>query len=401
MDATEFLIYWRVIQKRWWLIALLLSVTLAVIAVTKLSEKPLYRSTTRLQVVAAAPGEISLFGQFRAAASRDEIIQAQADFIQTLYSDTVAFTTIAATGLGISPFTLKSNISNSTDGAFINITYAATSPEEAEKVLTTLVDQTLATYRQLQARPATVTREFLAGELAAADQQVSEAREALLKFKQRHNLADLDREILATQDLLRSLRGQRDAAQSQALQAATLVDFYQTQVDQATSNADEATKREATATANFWLGQARSYGDRLIEQQALAESTQIQIEQLNQQIAAREAELASYIGLQAELATLQERLNRAEGNLNFLYGKQNEATLKENQALKSGFIQITNPVRTSDRPFRDSASRLLILGAVVSVVAGLVLVFLLEFIESVVKQAVSANDDEHVRVAAD
>lgn len=401
MDTTEFLVYWRVIRKRWWLIALLLSVTVAIIGVSKANEKPLYRSSARLQVVAAAPGEVSLFGQFRAAASRDEIIQAQADFIQTLYSDNVAFTTIAATGLGISPMALKANIVNSTDGAFINVTYAAVSPEEAEKVLATLIDQTLATYRQLQARPATVTREFLTGELETADQQVSEAREALVKFKQRHNLADLDREIFATQDVLRSLRSQRDNAQSQALQAQALVDFYQAQVDAATNAADEATKREATATATFWLGQGRAYGDRLIEQQALAESMQIQLEQLNQQIAAREAELASYIGLQSELAGINERLARAESNFNFLYGKQNEAILKENQALKSGFIQITNPVRTSDRPFRSSASRLLILGAVVSIVAGLVLVFLLEFIESIVKQAVPAGDDEHIHVAAD
>ncbi|HBY97257.1 MAG: hypothetical protein M5U01_07600 [Ardenticatenaceae bacterium] len=401
MDTTEFLVYWRVIRKRWWLIALLLSVTLAVIGVSKVNEKPLYHSSTRLQVVAAAPGEVSLFEQFRAAASRDEITQAQADFIQTLYSDTVAFTTIAATGLGISPPTLKANISNSTDGAFINVTYAAISPEEAEKVLTTLVDQTLTTYRQLQARPATVTREFLTGELETADQQVSEAREALLKFKQRHNLADLDREILATQDALRSLRSQRDNVQSQSLQAAALVDFYKTQMDAATNSAEEATRREASATATFWLGQARNYGDRLIEQQALAESTQIQLDQLNQQIAAREAELASYIGLQAELADIQERLARAEANFNFLYGKQSEAILKENQALKSGFIQVTNPVRTSDRPFRTSASRLLILGAVVSIVAGLVLAFLLEFIESVVKQAMITSDDEHIHVAAD
>lgn len=386
MDATEFLTYWRVVRKRWWLIALLFGATMAIIVGAQATEAPLYRSTTRLQVVAAAPGEVSLFGQFRATATRDEIVQAQADFIQTLFSDTVAFNTIAATGLGITPAELKANIASSTDGAFINITYAASSPDEAQRVLTTLADETLKTYRQLQARPATVIREFLGGELTETEQSVTAARQELLKFKQLHNIDDVGREVVATQDALRALAGQRDYSQTQLEQARSLVVFYTDRVDDATRKAEEAATRDASATATFWNNQARLYGERLAEQEALVETSAIAITQINQQIDDRERALATLIGLQAEQQQLVEAVKRAEDYNGFLVGKQNEAALKENQALKSGFIQVTDPVRTSDRPIRSNPTRLLLVGAIGSLVAGFVLAFLLELVESISRQ---------------
>lgn len=104
-------------------------------------------------------------------------------------------------------------------------------------------------------------------------------------------------------------------------------------------------------------------------------------------IAERSDELRSLLGLYAEYNALERDLSRATNNYSFLWDKENEARLKQAQAERLGYIQITEPARKPDSPVPSKMLQLAAAGGAVSVLTGLVLSFLIEFLSSLGKAA--------------
>ncbi|MBN1400908.1 MAG: hypothetical protein JXA74_08715, partial [Anaerolineae bacterium] len=100
-------------------------------------------------------------------------------------------------------------------------------------------------------------------------------------------------------------------------------------------------------------------------------------------IAERTAELQTLLGLYDEYNALAQQLNRAQANYGFLLDKENEARLKQLQAERLGYIQITEPARKPDAPVSSKMVQLLLVGGAVSILTGFVLAFLIEFLASV------------------
>jgi uncharacterized protein involved in exopolysaccharide biosynthesis len=87
------------------------------------------------------------------------------------------------------------------------------------------------------------------------------------------------------------------------------------------------------------------------------------------------------IGLSAEYNELTDRVERVRTTHNFLLDKKAEAQIKENQILSLGSIQIITPARPPQQPTSIINSKLIILGAIASSLAGILLTFLLEYLE--------------------
>ena len=172
MDASEFLVYLNIIRKRLWLIILLFIVTVGTVFFLSKKEKPVYRASVRLQVVASEPQEVALFSEFRAGATSQQLINAQTDFIRSLQSGVVAWQTIADLNLGIGAYDLLKSLSISTEGPFITVIVEADDPAIAEALATTHVENALQYYRATRARPSTVIREFISGQLAMEEKQL-------------------------------------------------------------------------------------------------------------------------------------------------------------------------------------------------------------------------------------
>ncbi len=97
-------------------------------------------------------------------------------------------------------------------------------------------------------------------------------------------------------------------------------------------------------------------------------------------IAQQEAELERLLKLTTEYDELVRNVNRIQSNYNFLSDKENEAKLKQSQANNVSFIQIIEPARMPDRPAPSRTPKMLAVGSIVSLVAGIILAFVLEFI---------------------
>ena len=382
MGVSDFLVYLNIIRKRLWLIILLCVATVGGIFFMSATADPIYRASVRLQVVASEPQEVALFSDFKAGATTTELMAAQTDFIRALQSGVVAWQTIAGLNLGIGAYDLLNSLNIMTEGPFITVQVEANDPAVAESLATQHVQNALVYYRTTRARPSTVIRDYIGDQLKVEEQALSEAKQALLNFKLAHNLDSLEREITAFQDLVRNLLNQRDQANLSAAVADAKATQYQAEIDDALAKADEAAAKEFTATADHYKGQARSLAVSLVNEEITAAGKRVEVAELNRLIGERGAELSSLLSLSTEHDRLQKDVWQADSNYNFLWNKNYEAVLKEDQAMNVGFMQIVEPARRPDAPAASKMKLMLPVGAAASILGGIVLAFVLEFLQS-------------------
>jgi uncharacterized protein involved in exopolysaccharide biosynthesis len=427
MQDTDVLRAIRVIRKRLWLIALIFLVTMGVVFYTQLTAGEVYQAVVRLQVLAVEPGTVGLFSTFRAQATSDEIIATQNEFISVLQAGFVAWETVADLNLNISAAQLLDRITILRDADFINVVVQASTPQEAESIATTHVDNALAYYKTVRARPATTSKEFLTLQLDAERQQVAAARQKFLNFRLEHGLASVPLEVEAYQNLVRTMKTERDRAYIEAQRAQAVAEAYRKAAEEAEAQArsfweraDEAHKArieaenrqlaalaqkdqarartaeieveeqrqkelDARADAQYYQALAREYRKSAAQQEALAEGHRAAQARYDQVIASLQTELSTLIGLSDTYDELNRQVAEALGSYDFVQSKLNEARLKESQIRNMGYIQIIEPARTPDRPLPSKLPQYALAGAVISLLAGIVLSFLLEGLESLAR----------------
>ena len=403
---------WAILRRRWWLIALVVVGAVIVTLGVMLTQAPTYRSSLRLQALALDDQEVALYTRRSTGAVSDQIALTQFNFNETLQSSLIAWRTIRDLDLGISASQLLANLSTSAAGDFVSVTYDATTPEEAMDVLNRHVENALAYYNDVRSRPASVAGQFVATELSAQGQTLRRAQDALLQFQLEHNVGDLPREINAVQDGVRALRAARDTAQIQASQAETLAGQYTAQAEQTeaelaaaqqaldellaaaaaeTPAPDQQARIDAQAILVAELGQtAREHRSAARAQEALAAGQGTVAAQNESLLNQRTGDLAQLIGLSSDYNTLQAEVDSALADYDFLRSKAAEARLKEAQAITVGSLQIVDPAFLPSEPGGSSVLRVTLLVAVVSLLFGLVVAMLLEFINPTPARPVDA-----------
>jgi len=363
--AAESVSYLRIIAKRWWLIALIFVVTTSVILFNSMTAQPVYRAFVRLQVIAAEPQEVSLFAQARPMGTQEEIVAVQVQFDAALRSAYVAWQTIHDLNLGIEAVDLLSGLTVSADGEFLNVTFISDNPMLVEAIATTHVENAFDYYAEIRAKPSTVALQFIQQQLTAEEKALATASSALLEFKIRHNVDSLPREISAIQDQLRQLRLERRKLVAEREKALAISALY---------------LEEAAATGSTEA--AVNYQRLAASQDAIVAGIRAQEVEFDKLIAQQEGTLVELLNLPSEYDVLRRAVSRVEATYNFLTSKESEARLKVNQATNVSFIQIIEPARMPDRPAPSRTPKLLIVGALVSILGGIILAFILEFLSN-------------------
>ena len=93
-------------------------------------------------------------------------------------------------------------------------------------------------------------------------------------------------------------------------------------------------------------------------------------------------ELQELLGFSSEYTALTDRVGRLRDTYSFMLDKSAEAQIKENQILELGSIQVITPARPASEPSVLINSRIIFLGAVVSLLLGVLLTFVLESLEA-------------------
>nr|MBC7244130.1 hypothetical protein [Chloroflexota bacterium] len=363
--AAEILTYLRIIGKRWWLITLIFVVTNSVILFNAVKAKPVYQAYVKLQVIAPEPQQVSLFSATQSVSSRDEIIAVQVQFDAALHSPYVAWQTIADLNLGISAAELLKGLTVTGEEEFLHVTFEADNPMLVEAIATTHVENAFKYYAQIRAKSATVALQFIQQQLSDEEKALATAQNALLEFKLAHNMDSLPREILAIQDQLRSLRLERAKLVAEREAAQAIADKYK-------AEAAQADPKKTTI----------DYATLAFNQDVAVASILAREAEYDRLIAQLETELEQLLKFTTEYDSLLRNVTRIQSNYNFLADKENEARLKQSQANNVSFIQIIEPARMPDRPAPSRTPKMLAVGSIVSILAGVILAFILEFIST-------------------
>ncbi len=392
--AADFWVYISIILKRLWLIVLLFLVTVGVILAISYTARPVYRASVRLQVLAADTSDVSLFSTYRATTTVDEIQQAQQDFLRVLQSGFVAWKTIAQLNLDIGAPDLLEGLSVAVEGDFVVVTVESDDPGRAEDIANYQVNNALEDYRGIRATPSRVLREFVIELLALEEQKMLDAEEAFFDFKQRHSIDSIQQETRALQDLVRSLKMERERAVIERDRADTFAQVYRGEEKKANDRADEIallTDDEgefiAPETLKLYRDLARQHQAEALGYEAARDGHDRSLAIYDRAIGERTEELGDLLALYSEHNALERELGRATNNYSFLWDKQNEARLKQLQAEQLGYIQITEPARKPDAPVPSKTLQLVLVGGVVSILTGFLLSFVIEFLGALARAA--------------
>jgi uncharacterized protein involved in exopolysaccharide biosynthesis len=285
-----------------------------------------YLASVRLQVIAPSPGAITLYGVFRSGGFRDEIAYTQNAFIEILRSTVVARRVLEASDVSLSVEELQDGTEVVVESDFIKLTVTADGPDKAAQLANGVTTEALAYYGELLARSSEMSEEFISAQLDRARQELDSAQTALMQFKIENKIGSLDDDISQQTNLVRALNRSRD---------------------------------DAIASGDF--AKADSY-DALITQ--------------------RERELQSLLSLSAQYQALQSAVAQASTTYDYLLSKEAEAKITENQTRNVSFILVVEPASPPHRSTSTVSASILALGAVLSLVLGVAVAFVWEYIES-------------------
>ncbi|HID07601.1 MAG TPA: hypothetical protein EYP10_10715 [Armatimonadetes bacterium] len=326
MGIRELIIYAQVIRRRWKPVAGLFLGTMVTLIIISLFAPRVYLASARLQVIAPSPGTITLYGGFRSGGFRDEIAYTQSTFIGILKGRVVARRTIEAIDTRLNSEELQERTEITVDSDFIKLMVIGDTPDEAAQLTNGLAAEALAYYGELLARSSGASREFISRQLELARQDLDRAQAALMQFKIENKIGSLDDDISQQTSLIRSLRRSHD-----------------------------------DAMANNNITKANAY---------------------NALIAQRERELQALLNLSAQYQALQMAVAQASNTYDYLLSKEAEAKITENQIRNVNFIQVVEPADPPRRPISTFSKSILALGGVLSLVLGVAVAFIWEYIET-------------------
>lgn len=328
MSMNEFFQYVTVIRKRWWLFAVLCGTALGAILVSAQLAPPQYESSVRFLVNVPPSADVTLYPGYDRPTQNQKIGATQAAFMEVLRSPIVVGGTIKKLGLSMSIGELQARISveKPTDSEFPYVAVTANKPEEAAEIANTLVQVGKDYYGQILSEPTRASREFISAQVAEAEQKLQETKQALVAFKTQHDVTDLRAEIESQRTVLWNL-----------------------------------TLYRSDALASGDPGRAAAF-DKLIAEHRL--------------------ELRRLTSLSDEYESLNHSIASAEAYYDFLVDKETEAKLKENEASRTGFIQVVEPAYPPTEALSPYDVRLIALGLAVSLVVSTGLAFTLEYLES-------------------
>lgn len=326
MGIRELIIYMQVIKRRWKPIIGLFLGTMSTLAIISIVAPRVYIASARLQVVAPPPGAITLYGVFRSGGFRDEIAYTQNAFVEILRSTVVARRVLEATDISLGAEELQDGTEVAVESDFIKLTVTADGPDKAAQLANGLSTEALAYYGELLARSSEMSKEFISAQLDLARQELDRAQTALMQFKIENKIGSLDDDISQQTNLVRALNRSRD---------------------------------DAIASGDF--AKADSY-DELIAQ--------------------RERELQALLSLSAQYQALQSAVVQASTTYDYLLSKEAEAKITENQTRNVSFILVVEPASPPRRSTSTISASILALGAVLSLILGVAVAFVWEYIES-------------------
>jgi polysaccharide biosynthesis transport protein len=418
----------HVLWRHKWLMLAIIFVTMLAIPLRILTARGEYTASVKVLVTAPEKTHVDLFGSFRTMSEEEEINIARNNFVDVLRSDETRRRVIVALALPEALHDYRLHVSVSRETNFLTVNVTTFDGQWAAQIANEHVAQARQYFGEIRAQPAALAKLALAAQISEASTQLNQAEQALVDFKNQHLITSISAEhtlrmnvlsrlydqryqaqlassgAILTQafpELIRSLDAQRSAAinrneldraaawdQVIAFTSAQILEF--TSSDPTVSPIDrlsqlitdlEAQRLAAEQAGQRAVAESYAYAVAYYSGQLLAlKQAASSLAVTNQLIAEQEAKIMAVNELAPRFNELESRAEQAKSNYLTLSSAYQEATIKEDTALRSDFIQVVLPAAASNRPNQSSAISLIVLGLVGSLGAAIALAFVAEFL---------------------
>jgi uncharacterized protein involved in exopolysaccharide biosynthesis len=419
-------ILWR---HKWLMLAIIL-VTMLAVPLRLMTTADEYSGTVKLLVTPPERITVDLYTPNRSSTAEEEINIARSNFVDVLESEETRRRVIETLGLpeALHEYKLSVNVSRETD--FLTVGISTLDGAWAAEIANEHVTQARKYFGEIRAQPAALAKLALASQVADAQTQLNAADQALVAFKNEHNISSVEAERELNLAILSKLYDQRSAA-ALAQQSANLsqtfpelmrtldslrstaifrndagqatawddvIAFHNRQIlaySQSSETAEmtaaerlsaiiselEAQRLSAETTGAANLAQAYAYVIAFYsgELVALQQGTQ-SVAYIEELIATQEARIAEVNELTPEYNDLVVRAEQAQQNYETLATAYQDAVIKEDTALRADFIQVVLPASVQSRPDTSSVATLVLLGLVASVGAAIAMAFAAELL---------------------
>ncbi len=395
METTNFWTYVAILRKRLWVILLLFAATMIVILGRDLLRPPAYQSSLVLQLLPLEPEEVTLFTRLTTATSSDVVNQIFSQYSYLVRSSRIAQQTVAETGLDITAEQLAAGITVVRDPwiDLLTVSVTAARPEDAELLLVKQVELALTELRQSRARPSEAAGRFLDTELAAAERELDAAEAALLQFKLDNAIEYVDREIVAEQDTIRSLIAAQEEANIEAQRLTAIVAALEQQVKDAQAQA--AAQVAGSPEAAYYTQLAQDLNTAVINRRAEAAGQRARAANAYALVATHQTNLAALITIAGQHQQLVDLVREKQESRDFLAGKAREARLKVSQSRNIGYLEVIGSPTTPRSQVATRTMRIALLGGGLSLVAGVIIAFILEFLEQTLNRGFDSQRKRH------
>jgi hypothetical protein len=337
-------------------------------------------------VIPSDPAEVTLFSRTQNFTPSTDYDMAQAQFTSIVQSQAIAQQTLAEIGVKMTPAELLSSISVARDpiGDRVNVSVTTARPDDAEKLLGKQVELAVEEFRKTRTRQPKAMQKFLETELEAAERDLDAVQADLQRFKLDNSVESLDRELTGEQDLVRGLRIQQEEAEAEAQRLEALASALEQQSKEAQGQA--VTFDAKSADAAYWRSLAQDLATAAINRRVEAAGQSARKTGAATRLAQHETNLKALITLAEQHQTLQDLLKQRQDNRDFIAGKLRETSLRQDQADEVGYLEVLDVPTTPKTQLPSRTLQIALLGAAAGILAGIVLVFFLEFLEQSLKR---------------
>jgi uncharacterized protein involved in exopolysaccharide biosynthesis len=403
-------------------------VTMLAVPLRLMTSQGEYTATVKLLVTAPEQTSVAIFGDYRTSTAADEINIARNNFSDVLKSEETRRRVITSLNLPEALHEYRVSVALSRETDFLTVQITTLDSQWAAQIANEHVAQARSYFGEIRAQPAALAKLALAAQVSEATAQLAQAEQALVDFKNEHNISSIEAEeslrmsvlsrlytdrynaelasqgaglAVAFPELIRSLESQRSAAvqrQESARAAAwdEVISFASGQImrysqgDETLTPVDrlngviaelEAERAAAaaggrTATADGYAYVIAFYSGQLLN---LKQATTT-LDVTNQLIANQEAAVADLNALTPQYTELATRAEQAQANLRTLSDAYQEAVIKEDTSLRADFLQVVLPAAVESRQDTSAAISLIALGLIASLGAAITLAFLAELL---------------------
>jgi uncharacterized protein involved in exopolysaccharide biosynthesis len=418
----------HILWRHKWLMLGIVFVTMLAVPLRLMGSQNEYTGTVKLLVTAPEQTSVALFGDYRTSTAADEINIARNNFGDVLKSEETRRRVITSLNLPEALQDYKVSVSLSRETDFLTVQITTLDSQWAAQIANEHIAQARQYFGEIRAQPAALAKLALAAQVSEATAQLAQAEQALVDFKNEHQISSIEAEQslrmavlsrlyddrytaeLASQgailaqafpELIRSLESQRSAAMQRqesaradawdeviAFTSGQIMRYSQgdetlTPVDRLNGVITEIEAQRAAAAAAGRLAAADGYayviayysGQLLSLKQATTT-----LEVTNQLIANQEAAVADLNALMPQYSELATRAEQAQANLRTLSDAYQEAVIKEDTALRADFLQVVLPAAVEPGQDTSAAISLIALGLIASLGAAVTLAFVAELL---------------------